>query len=130
MATFASEVVPTCDYHDKADGPPELVHIECLSNCCQVDCFLIVFLFKQVAEDTVETEAMVATGAMVETAVMAAVIEAMVEGREAMVEVTVLTVVVVEVDTPTGVEDTPAVAVDTGITGEGSLTVGMIVHEE
>lgn len=85
-------------------------------------------MFKQVVEDTVETEAMVATEAMVETAVMAVVIEAMVEGREAMVEVTVPTVVVE--DTPTGVEDTPAVAVDTGITGEGSLTVGMIVHEE
>lgn len=74
---------------------------------------------------------MVETGAMVETAVMAVVIEAMVEEREAMVEVTVPTVVVVVVeDTPTGVEGTPAVAVDTGITGEGSLTVGMIVHEE
>jgi len=77
----------------------------------------------------VETEATVATGAMVETAVMAVAIEAMVVGREAMAEVTVHTVVVVE-DTPTGVEDTPAVAAGTGITGEGSLTVGMVVQKE
>lgn len=77
-----------------------------------------------------ETEATVGTGAMVEIAVMAVVIEAMVVVRGVMAEVTVHTVVVEEADTPTGVEDTPAAAVGTGITGEGSLTVGMVVQEE
>lgn len=106
-------------------------HLECLSCSCHVDFVCKFFFFvKQAVEDTVETEATVVTEAMVETAVMAVVIEAMVEGREAMVEVTVHTVVVVEVDTPTGVEGTPAAAVGTGITGEGSLTVGMVVQEE
>ncbi|CAM4656581.1 unnamed protein product [Leuciscus chuanchicus] len=77
----------------------------------------------EVVEDTVETEATVVTGAMVETAVTAVVIEAMVEGREAMVEVTVHTVVAAEEDTPTGVEGTPAAAVGTGITGaRGDMT--------
>lgn len=80
-----------------------------------------------------ETEAMVVTGvlvvsgAMEETAAMAVEIEAMVVGKEAM-EV-VRDPMVVVVDTPTGVEDTPA-AVATGITGEGSLTFGMVMHME
>ncbi len=89
---------------------------------------LIFFFTTQVVVD------MVVIGAMAEvTDPIVVEIEAMVEEREAMVEVTDPTavVVVVVVDTPTGAVDTPvAVAVDTGIIGEGFLKHRIILYTE
>ncbi len=75
---------------------------------------------------------MVVIGAMAEvTDPIVVEIEAMVEEREAMVEVTDPTAVVEVVDTPTGAVDTPvAVAVDTGIIGEGFLKHRIILYTE
>lgn len=84
---------------------------------------------EEVVADMAETEAMavtgvlVVTGAMEETAAMAVAIEAMVVGREVM-EVVTDPMVAAVVDTPTGVEDTPA-AVDTGITGTRGDTTAL-----
>ncbi len=129
MATFAFEVaLAACNYHEKAGGPPEWMHLEYLAWVL----FNLLFFVTQVVEDMEVTEALVAIGVMVEvTDPMVEEREAMVEEREAMVEVTDPTAVVVVVDTPTGVVDTPvAAAVVTGIIGEGFLKHRIILHKE